>query len=114
MWRRVACSASPWPFLSFSLCSAGVRRLKICRSPDFAVILLFFLLRVTCHSSLAIASSTIYRVMAHLFDSLKIRSATLRNRIAVSPMCQCSCEDGLANDWHFVHLGSRAVGGAAI
>jgi 2,4-dienoyl-CoA reductase-like NADH-dependent reductase (Old Yellow Enzyme family) len=52
--------------------------------------------------------------MAHLFDSLKIRSAALRNRIAVSPMCQYSCADGLANDWHFVHLGSRAVGGAAI
>lgn len=52
--------------------------------------------------------------MAHLFESLKIRDVTLRNRIAVSPMCQYSCEDGLANDWHFVHLGSRAVGGAAI
>lgn len=56
----------------------------------------------------------VYSVMAHLFDPLKIRSATLPNRIAVSPMCQYSCEDGLANDWHFVHLGSRAVGGAAI
>jgi 2,4-dienoyl-CoA reductase-like NADH-dependent reductase (Old Yellow Enzyme family) len=52
--------------------------------------------------------------MAHLFEALKIREVTLRNRIAVSPMCQYSCEDGLANDWHFVHLGSRAVGGAAI
>lgn len=52
--------------------------------------------------------------MAHLFEPLKIRDVTLRNRIAVSPMCQYSCEDGLANDWHFVHLGSRAVGGAAI
>lgn len=52
--------------------------------------------------------------MAHLFEALKIRGVELRNRIAVSPMCQYSCEDGLANDWHFVHLGSRAVGGAAI
>lgn len=52
--------------------------------------------------------------MAHLFEPLKVRAVTLRNRIAVSPMCQYSCEDGLANDWHFVHLGSRAVGGAAI
>lgn len=52
--------------------------------------------------------------MAHLFEPLKIRGVTLRNRIAVSPMCQYSCEDGVANDWHFVHLGSRAVGGAAI
>ena len=52
--------------------------------------------------------------MPHLFKPLTIRAVTLRNRIAVSPMCQYSCEDGLANDWHFVHLGSRAVGGAAI
>lgn len=52
--------------------------------------------------------------MSHLFEPLAIRSVTLRNRIAVSPMCQYSCQDGLANDWHFVHLGSRAVGGAAI
>jgi len=52
--------------------------------------------------------------MAHLFEPLTIRGVTLRNRIAVSPMCQYSCADGLANDWHFVHLGSRAVGGAAI
>ncbi len=52
--------------------------------------------------------------MPHLFEPLKIRGVTLRNRIAVSPMCQYSCEDGLANDWHFVHLGSRAVGGAAV
>lgn len=49
-----------------------------------------------------------------LFDSLKIRGITLRNRIVVSPMCQYSCEDGLATDWHFVHLGSRAVGGAGL
>lgn len=52
--------------------------------------------------------------MADLFEPLTIRGVTLRNRIAVSPMCQYSCTDGLANDWHFVHLGSRAVGGAAI
>jgi 2,4-dienoyl-CoA reductase-like NADH-dependent reductase (Old Yellow Enzyme family) len=49
-----------------------------------------------------------------LFDELKIRGLTLRNRIAVSPMCQYSCVDGLANDWHFVHLSSRAVGGAGL
>src|SRR5579859_2633405 len=52
--------------------------------------------------------------MGHLFEPLTIRGVTLRNRIAVSPMCQYSCTDGYANDWHFVHLGSRAVGGAAI
>jgi 2,4-dienoyl-CoA reductase-like NADH-dependent reductase (Old Yellow Enzyme family) len=49
----------------------------------------------------------------HLFDELKIREVTLRNRIVVSPMCQYSCTDGFATDWHLVHLGSRAVGGAA-
>lgn len=50
----------------------------------------------------------------HLFSPLKIRDVELRNRIVVSPMCQYSSEDGFANDWHFVHLGSRAVGGAAL
>lgn len=49
-----------------------------------------------------------------LFDELKIRDVRLSNRIAVSPMCQYSCEDGFATDWHLVHLGSRAVGGAAL
>jgi 2,4-dienoyl-CoA reductase-like NADH-dependent reductase (Old Yellow Enzyme family) len=49
-----------------------------------------------------------------LFSPLEIRGITLRNRIAVSPMCQYSSEDGFATDWHMVHLGSRAVGGAAL
>lgn len=52
--------------------------------------------------------------MALLFEPLSLKSITLRNRIAVSPMCQYSAEDGFANDWHLVHLGSRAVGGAAL
>ena len=50
----------------------------------------------------------------HLFDPLTIRDVTMRNRIAVSPMCEYSSNDGFANDWHFVHLGSRAVGGAGL
>jgi 2,4-dienoyl-CoA reductase-like NADH-dependent reductase (Old Yellow Enzyme family) len=50
----------------------------------------------------------------HLFSPLKIREIAFRHRIAVSPMCQYSSEDGFANDWHFAHLGSRAVGGAAL
>ncbi len=50
----------------------------------------------------------------HLFQPLTIKSVTLRNRIGVSPMCQYSSIDGFANDWHMVHLGSRAVGGAAL
>src|ERR1700742_182038 len=52
--------------------------------------------------------------MAHLFDSLSLRSLTLSNRVVVSPMCQYSSVDGFSNDWHFVHLASRAVGGAAL
>ncbi len=52
--------------------------------------------------------------MAHLFEPLTVRGVTLRNRIGVSPMCQYSSVDGFATDWHLVHLGSRAVGGAAL
>ena len=53
-------------------------------------------------------------MQTHLFSPLSIRSVGLRNRIVVSPMCQYSCEDGFATDWHLVHLGSRAVGGASL
>jgi 2,4-dienoyl-CoA reductase-like NADH-dependent reductase (Old Yellow Enzyme family) len=49
-----------------------------------------------------------------LFDPLTIRGVTLRNRIGVSPMCMYSSDDGFANDWHLVHLGQFAVGGAAV
>jgi 2,4-dienoyl-CoA reductase-like NADH-dependent reductase (Old Yellow Enzyme family) len=52
--------------------------------------------------------------MANLFQPLTIKSIVLKNRIVVSPMCQYSSVDGFANDWHLVHLGSRAVGGAAL
>ncbi|WP_319408362.1 NADH:flavin oxidoreductase/NADH oxidase [uncultured Desulfosarcina sp.] len=52
--------------------------------------------------------------MDRLFTPLKLRSVEFKNRIFVSPMCQYSSEDGMANDWHLVHLGSRAVGGAAM
>jgi 2,4-dienoyl-CoA reductase-like NADH-dependent reductase (Old Yellow Enzyme family) len=52
--------------------------------------------------------------MPHLFDPLPLRSLTLSNRIVVSPMCQYSSVDGFSNDWHLVHLGTRAVGGAAL
>ena len=52
--------------------------------------------------------------MPGLFDPLAIRGLTFANRVFVSPMCQYSSEDGYANDWHFVHLGSRAVGGAGL
>jgi 2,4-dienoyl-CoA reductase-like NADH-dependent reductase (Old Yellow Enzyme family) len=58
--------------------------------------------------------STSLPASAGLFDALTIRGLTLANRIVVSPMCQYSCDGGLANDWHMVHLGSRAVGGAGL
>jgi 2,4-dienoyl-CoA reductase-like NADH-dependent reductase (Old Yellow Enzyme family) len=51
---------------------------------------------------------------AHLFSPFELRSVSLRNRIAVSPMCQYSSVDGMANDWHLVHLGARAAGGAGL
>ena len=50
----------------------------------------------------------------HLFDSISLRSVTLRNRIAMSPMCEYSSTDGFANSWHAIHLGSRAVGGTGL
>ena len=49
-----------------------------------------------------------------LFEPLVLRELTLKNRIFVSPMCQYAAKDGLADAWHLVHLGSRAVGGAAL
>lgn len=52
--------------------------------------------------------------MSHLFTPLRQRSLELRNRLVLSPMCQYSATDGFPNDWHLVHLGSRAVGGAAV
>jgi 2,4-dienoyl-CoA reductase-like NADH-dependent reductase (Old Yellow Enzyme family) len=52
--------------------------------------------------------------MTGLFEPLPLRGLTLVNRIIVSPMCEYSSDEGFANDWHVVHLGSRAVGGAAL
>ncbi|MBI5063304.1 MAG: NADH:flavin oxidoreductase/NADH oxidase [Desulfatitalea sp.] len=52
--------------------------------------------------------------MSRLFSPLTLRATTFKNRIFVAPMCQYSCRDGVPTDWHLVHLGSRAVGGAAL
>lgn len=52
--------------------------------------------------------------MSELFSVLRLRGVEFKNRVFVSPMCQYSSREGLANDWHMVHLGSRAVGGAAL
>jgi len=49
--------------------------------------------------------------MSALFSPLKIKDVTFKNRIGMSPMCQYSSNDGVATDWHLVHLGARAVGG---
>src|ERR1700744_1598745 len=53
-------------------------------------------------------------IMSKLFTPLQIRDIVFGNRIVVSPMCQYSAHDGVADDWHLVHLGSRAVGGAGL
>lgn len=52
--------------------------------------------------------------MPHLFSPIKIKKIEFKNRLVVSPMCEYSSGDGFANNWHLVHLGSRAVGGAAL
>jgi 2,4-dienoyl-CoA reductase-like NADH-dependent reductase (Old Yellow Enzyme family) len=52
--------------------------------------------------------------MAKLFEPFRLKDVNLRNRVAVSPMCQYSSDNGFPNEWHFVHLGSRAVGGAGL
>ena len=52
--------------------------------------------------------------MSSLFSIFQLKSLILKNRIVVSPMCQYSADDGFANDWHLVHLGARAIGGAAL
>jgi len=52
--------------------------------------------------------------MSLLFSPLQIKDVTFKNRLAISPMCQYTAIDGFANDWHLVHLGSRAVGGAGL
>jgi NADPH2 dehydrogenase len=52
--------------------------------------------------------------MPHLFDQFRLKDIALKNRIAVAPMCQYSADDGVPNQWHQVHLGARAIGGAGL
>jgi 2,4-dienoyl-CoA reductase-like NADH-dependent reductase (Old Yellow Enzyme family) len=66
------------------------------------------------HGALADASHDSEVPEVDLLSPLLLRGIALRNRIAMAPMCQYSAEDGIANDWHLVHLGSRAVGGTAL
>lgn len=72
-------------------------------------------LRLGSHSSdkIMILSNNLYPV-AKLFSPLTIKKATFKNRIVMSPMCQYSATDGFSNDWHLVHLGSRAAGGSGL
>jgi len=63
---------------------------------------------------LPIISEPELKIMTKLLSPLVIKSIAFKNRIAISPMCQYSAVDGFANDWHLVHLGSRAVGGAGL
>jgi len=60
------------------------------------------------------AEKDFIRNPSNLFEQFKLREVAFSNRIVVSPMCQYSATDGYANEWHFVHLGSRAVGGAGL
>lgn len=69
---------------------------------------------VAAHGALADASHDREVPEVDLLSPLNLRGVVLRNRIAMAPMCQYSAEDGFANDWHLVHLGSRAVGGTAL
>lgn len=66
------------------------------------------------HGAMADASHDQEVPEVDLLSPLTLRSLTLRNRIAMAPMCQYSAEEGMANDWHLVHLGSRAVGGCGL
>src|SRR5687768_18502326 len=66
------------------------------------------------HGSIADVEHDLELPEVDLLSPLTIRNVTLRNRMVMSPMCQYSAVEGFANDWHLVHLGSRAVGGVAL
>lgn len=76
--------------------------------------LLILPVRLFFSSSLKIKGFKNHNMEPHLFSILQIKSLILKNRIVISPMCQYSAVDGFANDWHLVHLGARAIGGAAL
>src|SRR5690606_34601603 len=69
---------------------------------------------VNPHGAMADAAHDREVPEADLLTPLSIRGVTFRNRIVMSPMCQYSAQDGMANDWHLVHLGSRASGGTSL
>jgi hypothetical protein len=72
-------------------------------------------LLVLQHENISSISLVLYlqNIIMNLYrESLKIKSITIKNRIGMSPMCMYSATDGMANDWHFVHYATRAIGGA--
>src|SRR5580704_10692739 len=66
------------------------------------------------HTHLLLERKSIYCMSHPLFSPFQLRSVVFPNRIGVSPMCEYSSQDGFANDWHLVHLGCRAQGGAGL
>lgn len=104
----VGAPAVPFPDLTFFTQSIIRHAFKQCcgiKSSDSVVCSLYFRRDRKAKS---------YPFMSRLFSPMNIRDIECRNRIMVSPMCQYSSEDGFSADWHLVHLGSRAVGGAGI
>jgi 2,4-dienoyl-CoA reductase-like NADH-dependent reductase (Old Yellow Enzyme family) len=100
----------------------GLSRDQICQAPASGLVPLRAGAITAFGSTFAAASAQVDQVqrpvtligMTHLFSPISCRDVTLPNRIAVSPMCQYSSLDGFANDWHLVHLGARAAGGAGL
>src|SRR6185437_4117792 len=117
--RRSAAAATRTsvPAIAGRECSAGV-----CIEMGFAAIRRMAMVaiagsdqRVWNMKAKIIPKLTIFAgIMSKLFTPLQIRDIVFGNRIVVSPMCQYSAHDGFADDWHLVHLGSRAVGGAGL
>src|SRR5690349_7462601 len=101
------------PYAKFELVPLKIQQTKILieilSKVHVPPIMKGFAYRSVCTSAITIS----VQLMAHLFDPLKLRGVEFAHCIVVSPMCQYSCKDGFATVWHFVHLGSRAVGRAA-
>ncbi len=81
------------------------------RAPDFVAKVDRLVARETKNQGFAVDTD---KPVPPMFQPLRLRGMTLQNRVVVSPMCQYSAQDGLPNDWHLVHLGGRAIGGAGL
>ncbi len=100
---------------SFALCptAANLAEQRLFTHYKTGIPLLFVPAQALRPSAARFIETTAMNV-PHLFSPLRIGAVTLPNRVVVSPMCEYSCVDGFASDWHLVHLGSRAVGGAGL